>query len=89
MKFDVAVFDQLQRLGDVRIFEKPLEAQARLDGFVGAFAEADGVFVGLFLFKQAAFLEHFGGAFAGFEAVDDREVRRLRGRRDLNFSRVA
>ncbi len=59
-----------ERFRDVRILEEPLLAQARLDGHVGAFAEADVVFVGLFLIEQAALLEHFGGALARVEAVE-------------------
>jgi hypothetical protein len=70
MEFDVAVAKKREGFWDVRIFEEPLEAEARLDGDISALAEADGVFVGLLFFQQPALLQHFGGAFARVEAVE-------------------
>ena len=74
METHVAVAEECDRLRDVRIFQEPLEAQARLDRHVGAFAEADVVLVRLFLEQQAALLEHFGGTFASVEAVEAIEL---------------
>ena len=77
MEFHMAVAQQRECLGHVRILEEPLLAQARLDRHARAFADADVVLVGLFLLEQAALPQHLGGTLARVEAVGAVQLRRV------------
>ncbi len=76
-ELDVAVCDGVGGFLDVGVFEEPLHGDAGFDGDVGAFGEADVVFVFVDLDEEAEFLEFGDGFFAGDEAIEAVEVRAI------------
>ena len=67
------------RFRHLRIFQKPLFAQPRLDRHPGALAEADRAFVRLLLRQQSALGQHLARFLARHETVEPVEFRARSG----------